>query len=97
MTSQVLRKLETKALIQREVDPADTRAKKLRVTDRGAALAKQAIAAVEKADAAFFQATPDSAVLLAMLRQLAGRNGRQPIRAPESTEGIPRRRRHTER
>jgi DNA-binding MarR family transcriptional regulator len=71
MTSQVLRKLETKALIRREVDPADTRAKKLRVTDRGAKLAQQAIAVVEATDAAFFQATPDPAALLAMLRPLA--------------------------
>ncbi|MFC9289311.1 MarR family winged helix-turn-helix transcriptional regulator, partial [Streptomyces sp. NPDC057052] len=36
MTSQVLRALEAKGLIQREVDPADTRAKRLRVTDAGA-------------------------------------------------------------
>src|SRR5215469_9064092 len=71
MTSQVLRKLEAKALIRREVDPADTRAKRLRVTGRGAELAQHAIAAVEKADAAFFQAIPDTGALLAMLRPLA--------------------------
>jgi DNA-binding MarR family transcriptional regulator len=76
MTSQVLRKLETKGLIRREVDAADTRAKRLRVTDRGAELAVLAIATVEAADAAFFQATPDSAALLAMLRPLARRNDR---------------------
>lgn len=76
MTSQVLRKLETKALIQREVDPADTRAKRLKVTERGAELAQEAIAVVGKADAAFFQATPDPAALLAMLRPLAPRNDR---------------------
>ena len=34
MTSQVLRALEAKGLIEREVDPADTRAKRLRVTER---------------------------------------------------------------
>ncbi|MFJ1969514.1 MarR family winged helix-turn-helix transcriptional regulator [Streptomyces sp. NPDC087903] len=55
MTSQVLRALETKGLIEREVDPADTRAKRLRVTDAGAELAPRAIAAVEQADADFFQ------------------------------------------
>jgi DNA-binding MarR family transcriptional regulator len=76
MTSQVLRKLEAKALIRREVDPADTRAKRLRVTGRGAELAQHAIAAVEKADAAFFQAIPDTGALLAMLRPLARRNDR---------------------
>src|SRR5499425_1290938 len=55
MTSQVLRKLETKGLIRRDVDAADTRARRLRVTDRGAELAVRAIAAVETADAKFFQ------------------------------------------
>ena len=73
MTSQVLRKLEAKGLIQRETDTADTRAKKLRVTGRGAELAQQAIAAVEAADVAFFNAVPDSAALVAMLRPLARR------------------------
>lgn len=73
MTSQVLRKLEAKALIRREVDAADTRAKRLRVTDRGAQVARQAVAAVETADAAFFQPIPHRAALLTMLRPLAGR------------------------
>jgi DNA-binding MarR family transcriptional regulator len=78
MTSQVLRKLETKGLLRRETDAADTRAKRLRVTGRGADLAAQALTAVEAADAAFFQATPDPAALLAMLRTLAHRTGRPP-------------------
>jgi DNA-binding MarR family transcriptional regulator len=77
MTSQVLRKLETKGLIRREVDSADTRAKRLRVTDRGADLAARAIAAVESADAKFFHPVPDLAALLATLRPLAGR-GKSP-------------------
>ncbi|MFF8376159.1 MarR family winged helix-turn-helix transcriptional regulator [Streptomyces sp. NPDC015661] len=55
MTSQVLRTLEGKGLVAREVDPADTRAKRLRVTDTGAALAPRAIAAVEAVDAEFFR------------------------------------------
>jgi DNA-binding MarR family transcriptional regulator len=82
MTSQVLRKLEAKALIRREIDPADTRARKLRVTDRGAELAQQAIAIVETADAAFFHTIPDPAALLAMLRPLAaaGRTSHRPAR-----------------
>jgi DNA-binding MarR family transcriptional regulator len=78
MTSQVLRKLETKGLIRREVDTADTRAKRLRVTDRGAELAAQAIAAVESADAKFFHAVPDLAALLTMLRPLADRGTSPP-------------------
>ena len=70
MTS-VLRKLEARGLIVRTVDAADTRAKKLRVTARGAELAIQDIAVVEAADAAFFQVAADPAALLAMLRPLA--------------------------
>jgi DNA-binding MarR family transcriptional regulator len=77
MTSEVLRKLEAKGLLVRTVDAADTRARKLRVTDRGAGLATRAIAVVESADAAFFQATPDPAALLAMLRPLARRTSRE--------------------
>ena len=76
MTSQVLRKLETKGLIRRDVDTADTRAKRLRVTGRGADLAVQALAAVEAADAKFFQPIPDTAALRAMLRPLADRSDR---------------------
>jgi DNA-binding MarR family transcriptional regulator len=74
MTSQVLRKLESKGLIRRDVDTTDTRAKRLHVTDRGATLAAQAIAAVESADARFFRPIPDPAALLAMLRPLADRS-----------------------
>lgn len=55
MTSQVLRTLESKGLIEREVDPADTRARLLRVTGAGAELAPRAIAAVEHVDASFFR------------------------------------------
>ncbi|MEV5282845.1 MarR family transcriptional regulator [Streptomyces sp. NPDC051993] len=70
MTSQVLRALEAKGLIEREVDPADTRAKRLRVTSAGAELAPRAIAAVENVDARFFQPVAhDNAV--AMLSRLA--------------------------
>ncbi|WP_406201055.1 MarR family transcriptional regulator [Kitasatospora sp. NBC_01560] len=58
MTSQVLRTLEAKGLVERETDPADTRAKRLRVTDAGAELAPRAIAAVEQADAQFFRPVP---------------------------------------
>jgi DNA-binding MarR family transcriptional regulator len=70
MTSQVLRTLEAKGLIQREVDPADTRARLLQATDAGAALAVRALAAVEAADQAFFAATPDLPALISLLRPL---------------------------
>jgi DNA-binding MarR family transcriptional regulator len=70
MTSQVLRTLEGKGLIEREVDPADTRAKRLHVTDAGADLAPRAIAAVELADAQFFRPVPLNDAV-AMLSRLA--------------------------
>ncbi|GGV02690.1 MarR family transcriptional regulator [Streptomyces litmocidini] len=70
MTSQVLRTLEQKGLVEREVDPADTRAKRLRVTGAGAALAPRAIAAVERVDAEFFQPVPVEEAI-ALLGRLA--------------------------
>ena len=71
MTSEVLRKLEAKGLIVRAVDTADTRARRLRVTSRGAELAVRALAVVETADAEFFQGAEDVGALVAMLRPLA--------------------------
>jgi DNA-binding MarR family transcriptional regulator len=73
MTSQVLRKLEAKGLIRRDVDAADTRARRLRVTEHGSELAVQALAAVESADAEFFEPVADLPGLLAALRPLSGR------------------------
>ncbi|OPG11665.1 MarR family winged helix-turn-helix transcriptional regulator [Microbispora sp. GKU 823] len=70
MTSQVIRKLEAKGLVLREVDPADTRARRLRVTERGAALAQEAIAVVEGVDRTFFRSVSDRTTLLTMLRAL---------------------------
>ena len=71
MTSEVLRKLEAKGLIVRTVDAADTRARKIKVTERGGELAVRAVTAVEGVDAAFFRAAPDPAAVLALLRPLA--------------------------
>jgi len=76
MTSEVLRRLEAKGLIRREVDPADTRARRLHVTDQGGELAVRALEAVENADAAFFASAPDLGGLLAVLRPLARRDNR---------------------
>ena len=76
MTSQVIRKLEAKGLIERETDSGDTRAKRLRVTEAGTTLALRAIKAVEEADAAFFRpltsAGTPAADITALLRRLAG-------------------------
>jgi DNA-binding MarR family transcriptional regulator len=72
MTSTVIRSLERKGLVEREVDQADTRARRLRVTRRGARLGPRAIAVVEQVDAQFFADVPrDSA--LDLLGRLAGR------------------------
>jgi DNA-binding MarR family transcriptional regulator len=69
MTSQVVRTLERKRLIEREVDAADTRARRILVTSRGAALAPQAIAVVEEVDTRFFADVPERETL-AFLRRL---------------------------
>jgi len=101
MASQVLRTLEAKGLIEREVDPADTRAKQLRVTDAGADLAPRAIAAVELADAEFFESVPvDDAV--ALLRRLARPDFVTPPTAtggdqPDAASQPPRRARSAQR
>jgi DNA-binding MarR family transcriptional regulator len=70
MTSQVLRSLERKGLIERGVDTADARARRLRVTRRGARLAPRAIAIVEKVDSNFFADVP-APEAMRFLRRLA--------------------------
>ncbi|MGW5420851.1 MarR family winged helix-turn-helix transcriptional regulator [Streptomyces sp. NPDC003943] len=70
MTSQVLKALEAKGLVEREVDPVDTRAKRLRVTAAGAELAPRAIAVVEEVDARFFPADVRAGAV-ALLRRIA--------------------------
>lgn len=56
MTSQVLRVLEDKQLIERAPHPADRRARTLSPTAAGVALVNRANAAVEDADRAYFAA-----------------------------------------
>ena len=70
MTSQVLRSLDRKGLIERELDAADARARCVRATTRGAALAQQAIEVVEDVDARFFAEVPGDEALR-LLRPLA--------------------------
>jgi len=77
MTSQVVRKLEAKGLLERRVDPHDTRAKQLRVTRAGAKLARRAITEVERVDAEVFGDTTSD--LTAVLQRL--------VDAPRSAEG----------
>ena len=85
MTSQVLRNLEQKGLLVREVDPADTRARRLRVTPAGAALAPRAIAEVEAVDSAFFAVVPVGEAC-AMLRRLADQGVASDPLAPDAAQ-----------
>jgi DNA-binding MarR family transcriptional regulator len=75
MTSQVLRKLEAKGLIERTVDPADTRARRLRPTRDGTGLARRAVVAVENVDARFFGGDADA--VTAVLRRLVAAPDRE--------------------
>ena len=54
MTSQVLRRLEARGLLDRHPDPGDARARRLRLTAAGSALTARALADVEAADEAYF-------------------------------------------
>ena len=55
MTSQVLRTLEQRCLIDRSPHPQDGRAQALTLTRRGRSLVNRAIAAVEQCDEDFFR------------------------------------------
>jgi DNA-binding MarR family transcriptional regulator len=59
MTSQVVRKLEARGLLERDLDPADARARQLRLTVRGRAVVASALADVEAADDDYFAAIGD--------------------------------------
>jgi DNA-binding MarR family transcriptional regulator len=54
MTSQVLRKLEARELLERRPDPRDSRARRLALTAEGSELTARALADVEAADEAYF-------------------------------------------
>lgn len=71
MTSQVLRTLEQKGLIERDPHPTDARARSLVPTLRGVRLANEAVRVVEEADRAFFRPLADDRrELLGLLRAL---------------------------
>jgi len=56
MTSQVLRTLESRGLLERNPHPTDTRAKVLGLTKEGRKLARRAVPVVEGVDREFFGA-----------------------------------------
>jgi DNA-binding MarR family transcriptional regulator len=78
MTSQVIRTLEQKGLITRAVDAADTRARRIVITDAGAALAPRAIDSVEAVDAALLNELSKTSAhaFTNALRQLRHRGSR---------------------
>jgi DNA-binding MarR family transcriptional regulator len=55
MTSQVIRGLERRGAVVRQVHPTDSRAKTLALTGDGAELLEKALPLVEQADAVFFE------------------------------------------
>jgi DNA-binding MarR family transcriptional regulator len=74
MTSQVLRTLEGKGLVERSSDPTDSRARRLAITREGSKLAGRALQAVEAADLRFFAETTGRWSVLELLRLLAGQS-----------------------
>lgn len=54
MTSQVLRKLEARGLLERRADRGDTRVRRLRLTTAGRDLTARAVDEVERTDVAYF-------------------------------------------
>ncbi|NUR64070.1 MAG: winged helix-turn-helix transcriptional regulator [Catenulispora sp.] len=73
MTSQVLRVLEERGLVERRPHPQDGRARALVVTPEGRQLANRAVVDVEACDADFFAALgSQTAAFAAALRQLKG-------------------------
>jgi DNA-binding MarR family transcriptional regulator len=82
MTSQVVRSLEQKGLLRREVDASDTRARRLRVTARGARLAPRAIEAVEAVDAEFFAELPRTQAVDVLSRLARFDTGDRRARSP---------------
>jgi DNA-binding MarR family transcriptional regulator len=70
MTSQVVRELERRGLVERRADPSDARAQLVRATRQGARLAPRAIELVERVDRAFFRGVPSSDAMR-VLRPLA--------------------------
>jgi len=81
MTSQVLRALERRGLVDRPAHPTDARARELALTPAGKELALRAIAVVEEADRQFFAPVGDQPALEETLRALSGLG---PDRVPQA-------------
>jgi DNA-binding MarR family transcriptional regulator len=68
MTSEVLRGLEAKGLLDREANESDARARRVVVTRKGKILAPKAIAVVEAVDAEFFGPVPSEQAITLLTR-----------------------------
>ena len=89
----VIERLETKSLIERKPGREDKRVKLLYLTRSGAALLRDIVAAVEKAQARMLQPLKpaDRKTLLALLTQLVDLNNeasRVPLRAEDALEHL---------
>ena len=73
MTSQVVRVLERRGLLERESDSSDARVRRVRATPAGRRLAHKAVAVVEAVDADLFDQV-NQEQLLEALRRMAGRD-----------------------
>jgi DNA-binding MarR family transcriptional regulator len=71
MTSQVLRTLEAKGLVERLANPTDSRALRLAPTPKGSMLARRTIETVEAADRGFFDRATSARTFIESLRALA--------------------------
>jgi DNA-binding MarR family transcriptional regulator len=74
MASQVVRKLEQRGLVRRRDDPADSRAKRVAITERGRAAVVAALEAVDRSDDEFFRDVLPGGDLVAVLRRIARRD-----------------------
>ena len=77
MTSQVIRKLEGRGLLERTFDPGDGRARRVRLTDGGRQVVAAALADVERADIGYFGALgPERDAFVRMLATLSAADQR---------------------
>ncbi len=73
MTSEVLRTLQRKGLLERRPHPDDTRAKSLELTPEGTEVVRHAVTLVEQTDQEFFASlNGDVEGLARLLRRLTG-------------------------
>jgi DNA-binding MarR family transcriptional regulator len=73
MTSEVLRTLQRKGLVERRPHPEDTRAKSLKLTPEGTRIVRRAVGLVERTDLEFFAPLDgDVEALTRLLRRLTG-------------------------